>query len=101
MPPKKRTVTENGTGWEVNRIVCDEPEEQTFTVKQEMTETEIEQVHEPEAEDEDEYPALQRIVEFYETHPYFYNLKHDKYRNTELKEAELAELAAEIKWSGE
>ena len=46
-------------------------------------------------------PALQRIVKFYEAHPYFYNLRHEKYRNTKLKEAELAELAKEIKWTGE
>ena len=86
--------------------VRNEPEEQPSREEEEGAETQPEQPeqdHEPdpEDEDEDESPALQRIVEFYEAHPYFYNLRHEKYRNTKLKEAELAELAKEIKWTGE
>ena len=72
---------------------------------EQMPDTQPEQDHDPDGEDEDEDEdkslALQRIVEFYEAHPYFYNRGHDKYRNTKLKEAELAELAKEIKWTGE
>ena len=68
---------------------------------EQVPDTQPEQDHDPDGEDEDESPALQRIVEFYEAHPYFYNLRHEKYRNTKLKEAELAELAKEIKWTGE
>ncbi|XP_048252656.1 uncharacterized protein LOC125380935 [Haliotis rufescens] len=101
MPPKKRAAKEEGKGGEAKKKtnrVPDDPEEQP-----EGAETQPEQDHEPDAEDEDEdeSPALQRIVEFYEAHPYFYNLRHEKYRNTKLKEAELAELAKEIKWTVE
>ena len=54
-----------------------------------------------EEDDKGEFEALQRIVEFYEARPYFYNLRHEKYRNTKLKQAELMDLAAEIQWNGE
>jgi hypothetical protein len=104
MPPKKRAAKEKGKGGEAKKKtnrVPDEPEEQPSREEEEGAETQPEQDHEPGAEDEDESPALQRIVEFYEAHPYFYNLRHEKYRNTKLKEAELAELAKEIKWTGE
>ncbi|XP_071083691.1 uncharacterized protein [Haliotis cracherodii] len=99
MPPKKRAAKEEGKCGEAKKKtnrVPDDPEEEP-----EGAETQPEQDHEPDAEDEDEdeSPALQRIVEFYEAHPYFYNLTHEKYRNTKLKEAELAELAKEIKWT--
>ena len=67
--------------------VTDELEEQPSREEEEGAE-QSEQEHDD--EDEDESPALQRIVEFYGAHPYFYNLRHEKYRNSKLKEAELA-----------
>ena len=88
MPPKQRAANEKRKGGKAKKKsnrVPDEPEEQPFIEEEEEAETQ------PDSEDEDEEsPALQRIVEFYEAHPYFYNLRHEKYRNTKLKEAELA-----------
>ena len=85
LPPKQRAANEKRKGGKAKKKsnrVPDEPEEQPFIEEEEEAETQ------PDAEDEDEEsPALQRIVEFCEAHPYFYNLRHEKYRNTKLKEA--------------
>uniref|UniRef100_UPI00358E4772 uncharacterized protein n=1 Tax=Myxine glutinosa TaxID=7769 RepID=UPI00358E4772 len=105
MPPKKRSTKDKGKGAKkkTNPVHEDEQEDQPSMEPEQVPDTQPEQDHDPdgEDEDEDESPALQRIVEFYEAHPYFYNLRHEKYRNTKLKEAELAELAKEIKWTVE
>ncbi|CAH1777267.1 unnamed protein product [Owenia fusiformis] len=49
--------------------------------------------------DEDDFSVTQKIVEFYEGHPYLFDLRHENYRNNKLKEAKLAELATYIKWN--
>ncbi|CAH1798404.1 unnamed protein product, partial [Owenia fusiformis] len=51
--------------------------------------------------DEDDFSVTQKIVEFYEGHPYLFDLRHENYRNNKLKEAKLAELATYIKWNGQ
>uniref|UniRef100_UPI00358F4212 transcriptional regulator ATRX homolog n=1 Tax=Myxine glutinosa TaxID=7769 RepID=UPI00358F4212 len=105
MPPKKRSTKDKGKGAKkkTNPVHEDEQEDQPSMEPEQVPDTQPEQDHDPDGEDEneDESPALQCIVEFYEAHPYFYNLRHEKYRNTKLKEAELAELAKEIKWTVE
>ena len=105
MPPKKRSTKDKGKGAKkkTNPVPEDEQEDQPSMEPEQVPDTQPEQDHDPdgEDEDEDESPALQRIVEFYEAHPYFYNLRHEKYHNTKLKEAELADLAKDIKWTGE
>ena len=62
MPPKQRAANEKRKGGKAKKKsnrVPDEPEEQPFIEEEEEAETQ------PDAEDEDEEsPALQRIVEF-------------------------------------
>lgn len=101
MPPKKKAGKEKGTDGKIKKkktiIVPNDPDEQAFVAEEEAPE---EHDLEPNEDDEDEAPAVQRIVQFYEEHPYFYNIRHEQYRNTRKKEAELADLAKEISWTG-
>ena len=95
MPRKQKSGNHKGKGKakKKDNQVLNEAELEPFMEVEEGTGTQPEE-DQPDAmdEDEEESPALQRIVEFYEAHPYFYNLRHEKYRNTKLKEAKLAVL---------
>jgi len=44
----------------------------------------------------------ERIADFFEARPYFYDLSHDKYKNRKLRDYELAQFAKSLgrKWDG-
>lgn len=102
MPPplKKRPARETGKGGKAkkshNQAASEPNENSSREVEVENPELEIDTEDQQHDQDEE-----QRIVDFYEARPYFYDLREEKYRNTKLKEAELAGLAKELSWTGE